>query len=141
MQMKIQNLAVSMAFALTILGASANAQERDRNATINLVCGKETPDDTYYSEIALNEADGIATFVRRSNGRTIGPDRLPAIFTPTEVQFEKIITRSPLTKEVFVLSRVDLTMTRWLEASYSEEEHRRSVLQCTLAPTPAEPAF
>ena len=117
------------------------AQDRSDATTVNLVCGRDGADDNYYSEITLNEEDGVATFVRRSNGRTIGPDRMNAIFTPTEVQFEKVVTRSPLTTEVFVISRVDLTMTRWMEASYSQTEPRRSIIQCALAVTPADRAF
>jgi len=139
--MKSGTIAASMAFAFAILGTLAYAQERNVEATINLVCGKETPDDTYYSEIALNEAGGIATFVRRSNGRTVGPHRMSAIFTPTEVQFEKVSGGRVPTKEVFVISRVDLTLTRWLEASFSQSEPRKTVLQCTLAPTPENRAF
>jgi hypothetical protein len=139
--MKFQTLAASTAAAFAILGLSAQAQERDQKATINLICGKETPDDTYYSEIALNEADGIATFVRRSRGRTVGPHRMSAIFTPTEVQFENVSGGRVRTKEVFVISRVDLTLTRWLEASFSQAEPSKAVIQCSLAPTPETRAF
>lgn len=144
--MKLRTRTATIAFALSITGTpayaqSVSAEESTGAVTVNLICGKDDPQDDYYSEVALNEHDGIATFARRSNGRTIGPDRMPAIFTPTDVQFEKLISPRTGTKEVFVISRVDLTLTRWFEASFAQEKPRKSVIQCSIATAPSNRIF
>lgn len=142
--MKFDTVLKSMALSTAIACLSAGAAQAQQAETINLVCGRDDDQDAYYLEVTLSESDAAATFVRRSHGRTIGPYRLPAIFTPTEVRFEKGgegSRASQMTKEVFVISRVDLTMTRWLEASFSDLEPRKSVEQCELAPMPAVRAF
>jgi len=122
--------------------APVNAEPSSSTGTVNLICGRDDDQDTYYSEVALSEREGTATLLRRSNGRTVGPNQMTAIFTPTEVQFENADTRRGITTtEIFVISRIDLTMTRWVEASFSQEEPRKSVLQCSLASVPSERAF